>query len=72
MQNWFIYKKPGYVKDYLQAKKHFLTLFKRAFDSMPECLDPESEKGQQCYDLVKNINDCIKKNWDNTKANLWN
>jgi len=27
-------KKPGYIKDYLMANKHFLTLFKRAFDYM--------------------------------------
>ena len=63
-------KKPGYVKDYMQAKKHFLTLFKRAFDRMPECLDKNTEKGQSYTILVDTINNCIKKNWNNTISNV--
>ena len=63
-------KKPGYVKDYMQAKKHFLTLFKRAFDYMPDCLDKDTPKGQSYTNLVDTINNCIKKNWDNTIANV--
>ena len=54
-------KKPGYVKDYIQVKKHFMTLFKRAFDRMPECLDENTEKGQQYRELINNIHNCIKK-----------
>ena len=63
-------KKPGYVKDYMQTKKHFLTLFKRAFDYMPECLDKNTEKGQTYTDLIDSINNCIKKNWNNTISNV--
>ena len=62
-------KKPGYVKDYIQAKKHFMTLFKRAFDHMPECLDKNTEKGQKYKDLIDNIHNCLKKNWNATKSN---
>ena len=56
-----INKKPGYVKDYMQSKKHFLTLFKRAFDYMTECLDKDTPKGQTYTILVDTINNCIKK-----------
>ena len=62
-------KKPGYVKDYIQVKKHFMTLFKRAFDRMPECLDQNTEKGQKYKNLVNNIFNCLKKNWNAVKAN---
>ena len=62
-------KKPGYVKDYIQVKKHFMTLFKRAFDHMPECLDQNKEMGQKYKDLIDNIHNCIKKNWEATKSN---
>ena len=65
-----INKKPGYVKDYMQSKKHFLTLFKRAFDYMPECLDKDTPKGQTYTILVDTINNCIKKNWNNTISNV--
>ena len=57
-------KKPGYVKDYIQVKKHFMTLFKRAFDQMPECLDKNTEKGQKYKGLIDNIFNCLKKNWN--------
>ena len=62
-------KKPGYVKDYIQVQKHFMTLFKRAFDEMPECLDQNSEKGLNYRELIENILNSIKKNWDATKSN---
>ena len=62
-------KKPGYVKNYIQGQKHFMTLFKRAFDHMPDCLIQNTEKGQKYKELVKTIHDCIKKNWDATKSN---
>ena len=62
-------KKPGYVKDYIQVKKHFMTLFKRAFDQMPECLDKNTEKGQKYKGLIDNIFNCLKKNWNATKSN---
>ena len=39
-------KKPNYAKDYIKAKKHFMTLFKRAFDRMPDCLDKDTEKAK--------------------------
>ena len=62
-------KKPGYVKDYIQTKKHFMTLFKRAFDQMPECLDKNTEKGKNCEELIDNIHNSIKKNWNSVKSN---
>ena len=63
-------KRPGYVKDYMQTKKHFLTLFKRAFDYMPEYLDKNNEKGRPYAELINTINNCIKKNWNITLSNV--
>ena len=62
-------KKPGYVKSYIQSQKQFMTLFKRAFDQMPDCLDKTTEQGQKCEELINNINNCIKKNWNSVKSN---
>ncbi len=63
-------KKPNYAKDYIKAKKHFMTLFKRAFDRMPECLDKDTEKGQKCLNLLDDIHDCFKNNWNTVKNNV--
>ena len=65
-------KSPGYIKDYLMANKHFLTLFKRAFESKPEVFDEEDEDDPDCgYTILKDkIEDCIKKNWENSKKNI--
>ena len=65
-------KKPGYIKDYLMANKHFLTLFKRAFDYMPEVFDEEEEDDPDCgYTILKDrITDSVKKNWGHTKDNV--
>jgi hypothetical protein len=38
-----------------------MTLFKRAFDQMPECLDKNTEKGQKYKGLIDNIFNCLKK-----------
>ena len=62
-------KPPGYVKDYIQTKKHFMTLFKRAFDHMPEILDQNTEKGQSYRELMENIHNSLKKNFDAVIAN---
>ena len=62
-------KKPGYVKSYIQSQKQFMTLFKRAFDQMPDCLNKTTEQGQKCEELINNINNCIKKNWNSVKSN---
>ena len=63
-------KKPGYIRDYLMAKKHFMTLFKRAFDYMPEIFDPDNPKSFSFTVLKDTINNCIKKNWETAKSNV--
>ncbi|MBP5693836.1 MAG: hypothetical protein J6X03_00025, partial [Bacilli bacterium] len=63
-------KKPGYIRDYLMAMKFFLTLFKRAFDYMPDILDKYSEKGAQYVTLIERIINCVKKNWETAQANV--
>ena len=47
-----------------------MTLFKRAFEHKPECLDKNTEKGQIYKDLIDTINNCIKKNLNNTISNV--
>ena len=42
--------------------------FKRAFEKMPECFDESTKKGGQCKTLIKDINDCMKKNFDAMNA----
>ena len=54
-------KTPGYIRDYLMFMKYFMTLFKRAFDYMPEILDKSTLKGEQYTILIDTINNCIKK-----------
>ncbi|MBP3801733.1 MAG: hypothetical protein J6I85_06920, partial [Clostridia bacterium] len=63
-------KKPGYIRDYLMAKKHFMTLFKRAFDYMPEVFDPDNDKCYSFTILKDTINNCIRKNWETAKSNV--
>ena len=67
-------KKPGYVKDYMQAKKHFLTLIKRECDIKPEILDDYEDEdiqtGEAFTNLMDTADDCIKKNWNNTVRNV--
>ena len=63
-------KNPGYVKDYIQTKKHFLTLFKRAFDYKQDLEIEEDDIDQGYTILYDKIHDCIKKNWDSTKKNV--
>ena len=43
------------------AMKFFLTLFKRAFDYMPDILDKYSEKGAQYVTLIERIINCVRK-----------
>ena len=66
---YFSGKTPKYVKDYIQTLKHFMTLFKRAFDHMPEILDLNTEKGQSYRELIENIHNSLKKNWDAVISN---
>ena len=47
-----------------------MTLVKRAFDIMPECLDKNTEKGQKFSTLLDSIHNCIKNNWAITKDNV--
>jgi hypothetical protein len=65
-------KKPGYVKDYIQTKKHFLTLFKRAYDIKPEYLDEyqEEDPDSSFTILFDTIDDCVKKSWNAMKPNI--
>ena len=63
-------KKPCYIRDYLMAKKHFMTLFRRAFDYMPEILDSDSPTSEQYTILKETINNCVKKNWETAKSNV--
>ena len=65
-------KNPLYIRDYLMFMKHFMTLFKRAFDYMPEILDKNTERGQQYTILIDTINNCVKKNWETAKTNVEN
>ena len=65
-------KKPGYVKDYIQTKKHFLTLFKRAYDIKPEYLDEKEEEDPDASFtiLFDSINESIKKSWNTMKPKI--
>ena len=59
-----------YISYYLMFMKYFMTLFKRAFDYMPEILDKNTEKGKKYVILIVTINNCIKKNWQICKTNV--
>ena len=63
-------KKPEYVKDYMRAKKNFLTLFKRECEYEPELLDEDSDMGAGFTILMDNVDDGMKDNWDQTKQNV--
>ena len=63
-------KNPDYIKDYLLANKHFLTLFKRAFDNMPEVFDKTNPKSEEFTTLRQKLDNCILKNWDTAKSNV--
>ena len=65
-----INKKPGYVKDFMQSQKDFLTLFKRGFDNKPEYLDEDDPNSETYTILLETVNDNLKKDWDNTKSNI--
>ena len=65
-------KPPAYVNEYMNAMKHFMNAFKRVFDQSPDCLDVKTKRGAECKDLIKKINGCIKKNWENAKLNVEN
>jgi len=54
------------------ANKHFLTLFKRAFDYMPEVFEEVDDEDPDCgFTILKDeIDDGCKKNWDNTKKKV--
>lgn len=63
-------KPPEYVKEYINAMKHFMNAFKRVFDQSPDLLDIKTKRGGECRELIKKINNSIKKNWENTKATV--
>ena len=57
-------KKENYINIYETLMKNFMIMFKRIFNMDPKCYDDESEKGKECFDLLKEIYESIKKNWE--------
>jgi thiaminase len=45
-----------------------MTLVKRAFDIMPECLDKNTEKGKTFLNLMDTIHKTFKNNWNLVKS----
>ena len=63
-------KNEDYIKTYETLMKHFMVVFRRIFNAMPDCYNESTEKGQMCVPLFKNIDDSISKNWDAVKSNV--
>ena len=60
-------KDDEFNKIYIILVKNFIVVFKRIFIIYPECYNEESEKGKICINLFTNINNSIKKNYENIK-----
>ena len=57
-------KKENYINIYQTLMKNFMIMFKRIFNMDLKFYDDQSEKGKECVDLLKQIYESIKKNWE--------